>query len=292
LKERYSDKRPAPNKITSKTLKSSYKGTKMTNDQTGKLGESGTWKWNDVNCAQAHILLAQRMEKRDFGNAPQLNDRIPFVAIEVPQKKGVKMLQGERIEHPEYILEKELKIDYLFYLTNQIMNPAKQFLELIMKPIEVDALFRDFIIIEENRRNGRQSLTKYGITKISDKTSNKTTNKVSDKTSDKITNKVGDKTIKQANDTELDFDIFINKKAKPTNTITSKKLTYMKLPKEEYTNINENLDDAIFDDAILDDENLNKNINININNNIFQEDSDSDSINEIDNEIDIDQEYE
>ena len=44
------------------------------------------------------------MARRDPGNAPQLNDRIPFVAIETKDKKGVKLLQGDRIEHPDYIL--------------------------------------------------------------------------------------------------------------------------------------------------------------------------------------------
>lgn len=35
----------------------------------------------------AHVVLADRMAMRDPGNAPQLNDRIPFVAIEVKEKK-------------------------------------------------------------------------------------------------------------------------------------------------------------------------------------------------------------
>jgi DNA polymerase elongation subunit (family B) len=114
----------------------------------------------------AHKQLADRMAARDPGNAPQLNDRIPFVAIEVKDKKGVKLLQGNRIEHPDYIIENKLKIDYLFYLTNQIINPATQFLELIMKPTEVDNIFREFIISEENRRKGIQSLNKFGISII------------------------------------------------------------------------------------------------------------------------------
>ena len=37
------------------------------------------------------------------------------------------IIQGDRIEHPNYILEKNLKIDYLFYLTNQILKPSSQF---------------------------------------------------------------------------------------------------------------------------------------------------------------------
>jgi DNA polymerase elongation subunit (family B) len=149
--------------ITSKTIKGYYKGKKLTTDSTGNKGDVGTWKWDDVECSQNHVCLARRIKERDPGNAPQLNDRIPFVTIVVPEKKKVKILQGEKIEHPEYILEKKLKIDYLFYLTNQIMNPSKQFLELIMKPAEAEKLFRDFIVEEEDKRIGRQSLLKFGI---------------------------------------------------------------------------------------------------------------------------------
>jgi DNA polymerase elongation subunit (family B) len=216
--------------ITSKTLRGTYKGTKMTTDNSGNAGDAGVWAWDDVNCQQAHILLAQRMAKRDPGNAPQLNDRIPFVAIETPLKKGVKLLQGNRIEHPEYILEKKLKVDYLFYLTNQIMNPAKQFLDLIMKPSEVDEIFRNFINREEDRRKGRQSLSKFGISKSGSNT----------------------------NDTNIDIDMFINKQAKPSNTVASKKSelikvfkeingsglksTFVKLSRDEYLTMDTNID--------------------------------------------------
>ena len=167
--------------ITSKTLKASYV------DRT-KL---------------AHVVLADRMAQRDPGNAPQLNDRIPFVAIETPVKKGIKVLQGEKIEHPEYILENNLKIDYLFYLTNQIQNPSIQFLELIMKPADAEKLFRDFIIAEEDRRKGRQSLTKFGVKKI----------KNSSDTSDLA---------------EFEFDNLISSLAKPNPNAVSKNKTKSK----------------------------------------------------------------
>ena len=46
------------------------------------------------------------------------------------------MLQGDRIETPAYIKEKNLKIDYNFYIKNQIMNPALQFLKLVLNNAE------------------------------------------------------------------------------------------------------------------------------------------------------------
>ncbi|VBB18008.1 DNA polymerase family B elongation subunit [Yasminevirus sp. GU-2018] len=105
---------------------------------------------------QVHVVLADRMAQRDPGNKPQSNDRIPFVYIEVNKK--VK-LQGERVEHPAFIKEKKLKIDYLFYITNQIMKPATQFLELITKKPEV--IFNRYIIREQNRKAGIDPIMKY-----------------------------------------------------------------------------------------------------------------------------------
>jgi len=104
----------------------------------------------------SHVVLSDRIAKRDPGNKPQSNDRIPYVYIEVAKK--VK-LQGERVEHPKYILENNLKIDYLFYITNQIMKPSLQFLELIAN--NPDAIFRMYIIREENRKSGLEPIMKY-----------------------------------------------------------------------------------------------------------------------------------
>jgi DNA polymerase elongation subunit (family B) len=75
-----------------------------------------------------HKVLADRMGERDPGNKPQVNDRIPFVYIKVPDAK----LQGDRIEHPEYIVQNNLTPDYLHYITNQIMNPVLQLYALCL----------------------------------------------------------------------------------------------------------------------------------------------------------------
>ncbi len=84
----------------------------------------------------AHKVLAERMGERDPGNKPQVNDRIPFVYVQVDEKKGKKILQGERIEHPDYIREKKLKPDYEFYITNQIMKPVLQLYALTLENLD------------------------------------------------------------------------------------------------------------------------------------------------------------
>jgi len=80
----------------------------------------------------AHKVLADRITARDPGNKPSSGDRIPFVYIASKDKKA---LQGEKIETPTYILENGLKIDYSFYITNQIMKPVQQVFALVLEKI-------------------------------------------------------------------------------------------------------------------------------------------------------------
>ena len=77
----------------------------------------------------AHKVLADRMGQRDPGNKPGPGDRIPYVYILTSKKKD---LQGNKIENPDYIKEKKLKIDYGFYITNQIMKPVLQIYSLVL----------------------------------------------------------------------------------------------------------------------------------------------------------------
>lgn len=113
----------------------------------------------------AHVVLADRIEKRDPGNAPQSGDRIDFATVKIPGlKKGC--LQGERIETPQYIKENNLKIDYEFYITNQIMKPALQFLELaIPNASEIFTEFRKHFdkinAVDEGKNKGNVGISKF-----------------------------------------------------------------------------------------------------------------------------------
>jgi len=141
--------------VTSKTLKGKYKGKRLDGKHprggectsTGNKCEcSGPWNWKEVQCGIAHVTLCQRMAERDPGNEPATNERIPYVAVEIDensikskkksQGKEDRILQGDKIEHPDYIEKNKLRVDYKFYLTNQIMNPTVQFLEIVMKDPE------------------------------------------------------------------------------------------------------------------------------------------------------------
>lgn len=79
----------------------------------------------------AHKVLADRISIREPGNKPGSGDRIPYVYIVA---KG-KVKQGEKIETPQFIMEHNLKIDYTFYITNQIMKPVSQVFALILPEV-------------------------------------------------------------------------------------------------------------------------------------------------------------
>ena len=111
----------------------------------------------------AHKVLADRMAERNPGNKPKPNDRIPYAYFKLPlevlydfdnryksgarkgQPRERKILQGDRVEHPDYINQKGLKIDYEFYISNQIMNPVKQVLDLEKTEEETAKFFSQFI---------------------------------------------------------------------------------------------------------------------------------------------------
>jgi DNA polymerase elongation subunit (family B) len=97
----------------------------------------------------AHRVLADRMSERDPGNKPQVGDRIPY--IYVATRKDEKK-QGDRIEHYDYVKEKNLKPDVEFYITNQIQNPVAQMFALAVDQLDgyksrtnYDTILKDYM---------------------------------------------------------------------------------------------------------------------------------------------------
>jgi len=82
----------------------------------------------------AHRVLADRMADRDPGSAPNVGDRLQFVYIKNTSQQK-KVLQGDRIEALEYVKEKGLQPDTMFYITNQIQNPVAQLFALCIEQI-------------------------------------------------------------------------------------------------------------------------------------------------------------
>ena len=135
LQNMIDEKIPIEKLIISKSLRSNYKNPKQI----------------------AHKVLADRMGKRDPGNKPASGDRIPYAYIKVKDKKA---LQGDKIEHPSYISEKKLQLDYAHYITNQIMKPIQQLLALVLeeipeyskKPMRIKAMNEHMVELKKSRQ--------------------------------------------------------------------------------------------------------------------------------------------
>lgn len=122
----------------------------------------------------AHKVLADRMMDRDPGSAPQVNERVPYVYI---YNKNKKALQGDRIEHPDYIKKNNVKIDYAFYITNQIMKPVSQLLSLRVEQITGYRKPANYFIEQKNKYekdyNGDSSKVKDKINDLKESEVNK-----------------------------------------------------------------------------------------------------------------------
>ena len=155
----------------------------------------------------AHIYLANKISIRSPGETPQSGDRIEYAVIKVPNLSDrKKLLQGDIIETPQYIKENKLEIDYLFYLTNQILNPALQFLELVNKNSKY--IFTNFIEkykISFNKKK-EKSIRQYifEIKIFINKINNKNKNKIN-----KINNEINEINIKINNCNKNYNNLFI-----------------------------------------------------------------------------------
>ena len=67
-----------------------------------------------------------------------------------------KLLQGDMIEHPLYILEKNLKIDFDYYLSHQIQVPVYQIFQLVMK--DPPSIIVELVRKMNNTKNGNHSI--------------------------------------------------------------------------------------------------------------------------------------
>ena len=83
----------------------------------------------------AHKALADRITKRDPGNAPAAGDRIGYVYIRPLAGQEASKLQGDRIETPLYIKEHQLVPDYRHYIEHQLQNPISQAFALLLESI-------------------------------------------------------------------------------------------------------------------------------------------------------------
>ena len=84
------------------------------------------------NGAQAHVVLAERMRRRDPGSAPHTGDRVPYVIVQ--GAKGARA--SDKCEDPLHVLEHGLPIDVGYYLENQLKGPVTRILGPLVKNVD------------------------------------------------------------------------------------------------------------------------------------------------------------
>jgi hypothetical protein len=133
--------------------------------RTLKLKESYK-DWTKIG----HVFLSEKISQRDPGNKPQSGDRIEFAVINPPEGKK-HVLQGEMIEVPSYIKQNNIPINYSFYMKNQIMNPALQFLLLVDKNaeqifIDIENKYK-FKLVDKEPKDIEEVVKKVKVVKVS-----------------------------------------------------------------------------------------------------------------------------
>jgi DNA polymerase elongation subunit (family B) len=83
----------------------------------------------------AHKVLADRITRRDPGNAPAAGDRIGYVYVLPTPGQEASKLQGDRIETPVFIKERKLVPDYKHYIEHQLLNPISQAFGILLERI-------------------------------------------------------------------------------------------------------------------------------------------------------------
>ena len=87
-----------------------------------------------------HVQMVKRMKERDEGSEPRTGERFGYVVIDDP-KRGVELT--ERTEDPSYALEHGMKIDYIYYLKQQLEKPITTYMILLGKEKETNILFEN-----------------------------------------------------------------------------------------------------------------------------------------------------
>jgi hypothetical protein len=103
----------------------------------GKVSENGEVVLGDSdyrNMNLPHVALANKMRDRDPGSAPLIGDRINYIFVEIPDNPKAKLY--EKAEDLTVAIDKKLKVDYLYYITNQIHNPVSEIIKILVTDYE------------------------------------------------------------------------------------------------------------------------------------------------------------
>jgi DNA polymerase elongation subunit (family B) len=124
-------------------------------------------KYANENLPQARVA----QKKRDRGEDVRSNDRVTWVVLAdtpkasahkratVAPKTGIKKVSGkvgDRVEDIEYYTahRSKLKLDYGYYINNQLYQPMQQLLGIIIPEKQFNEMIAQTQQVEERRLNG------------------------------------------------------------------------------------------------------------------------------------------
>lgn len=89
-------------------------------------------KVNDVSNQSAHSLLAQKIEERSPGFGPKIGESVSMVYIDRGDYEN-KLKASEKIEDFDFVISKNLPIDYYWYMKNEFSKKLNLILAPLMK---------------------------------------------------------------------------------------------------------------------------------------------------------------
>lgn len=131
----------------------------------------------------AHKALADRIAKRDPGNAPASGDRMSFIYFKQPP--GFRGTQGDRVETPAFMKANNLKPDPEYYIEHQLENPIGQLFSILvdqlpgvrppvqgwnsdpqMQAAERELYARDYLFKPAKNKNTNTLMKAWGLTDV------------------------------------------------------------------------------------------------------------------------------
>lgn len=102
--------------------------------------EETEYKTNKANIP--HVALARKMKERDPYNCPQVGERVPYVFKKVTNPK---VLQFERVEDPQYLVQNCIPIDFDYYFEHQFKSAIETIFYPILKDELEEKMFKDIV---------------------------------------------------------------------------------------------------------------------------------------------------
>lgn len=118
---------------------------------------SKSMKDNYKNENQPHLAVAKKIEERNPGSGPKSGERIPYVFVNTGNSKHK---QFEKAEDPQYVIEKKLPIDVMYYLEHSLSSPLKSLFEIFINEPE-KILFDDILEHYEKYKNKHVKISQF-----------------------------------------------------------------------------------------------------------------------------------